>query len=258
MKSRLIAGAVAVVLAAAGTVMVLSYVRGADARALSGLDAVVVLVAEAPIAAGTPGTDLASLVVSKELPANAVLPNRVTSLDQLTGDEALIALEPGEQLLSSKFGPPVTTDVKELVIPPEFQQVTVLLELQRALGGEIVPGDTVGMFLSITDLKQTHLTAHKVLVTRVQRATSANAPPSPTATSGAGASGTEAATPATATAAPSPTSLTEGLLITVATTAAIAEKIVFAAEFGTIWLSDEPATAVEDPTQVVDGTVVFK
>src|SRR6478609_10704367 len=136
MKTRLIAGAIAVVLAAAGTVLVLSYVHGADARAMSGLDTVEVLVADAPIAAGTSGADLASLVVTKELPANAVLPNGVTSLDQLAGDQALVALEPGEQLLIGKFGPPaVTAETEQVVVPPEFQQVTVLLELQRAAGG---------------------------------------------------------------------------------------------------------------------------
>jgi pilus assembly protein CpaB len=255
MKTRLIAGAIAVVLAATGTVLVLSYVRGADARAMSGLDTVEVLVADAPIAAGTPTTDLASLVVTKELPATAVLPNGITNLDELADGQALVSLEPGEQLLTSKFGSPEPTDTKEVVIPPEFQQVTVLLELQRALGGQIEAGDTVGMFLSITDLKQTHLTAQKVLVTRVERAATANQAPSDNATSSASASSAAMSSPA---APPPPSNLTETLLITVATTAAIAEKIVFTAEFGSIWLSDEPTTAVEGPTQVVDGTLVFQ
>src|SRR6478609_5471257 len=151
MKTRLIAGAIAVVLAAAGTVLVLSYVHGADARAMSGLDTVEVLVADAPIAAGTSGADLASLVVTKELPANAVLPNGITSLDQLAGGQALVALEPGEQLLTGKFGPPVTAVSEEVVVPPEFQQVTVLLELKQAMGGQVKAGDTVGMFLSFKD-----------------------------------------------------------------------------------------------------------
>ena len=264
MRTRLIAGAIAVVLAAAGTVLVLSYVRGADARAMSGLDTVEVLIADAPIAAGTPAADLASLVVTKELPANAVLPSGITSLDQLAGDQALVALEPGEQLLTGKFGPPVTASSDQVVIPPELQQVTVLLELQRAMGGQIKAGDTVGMFLSFKDtagVQYSHLTAQKVLVTRVQQAASADAAASgaPAAgTSTASASSSAAIAPTTAPEAPPPASLTESLLITVATTAAIAEKIVFTAEFGSIWLSDEPASAVEDPTQVVVGTQVFQ
>jgi len=178
MKTRLIAGAIAVVLAAAGTVLVLSYVRGADARAMSGLDTVEVLVADAPIAAGTPAADLASLVVTKELPAKAVLANGITNLDELADSQALVSLEPGEQLLTSKFGPPAATGLKELVIPPEFQQVTVLLELKEAMGGQVKAGDTVGMFFSFTDaagVNYSHLTTQKVLVTRVQQAASTNA-----------------------------------------------------------------------------------
>jgi len=259
MKTRLIAGAIAVVLAATGTVLVLSYVRGADARAMSGLDTVEVLIADAPIAAGTPAADLASLVVTKELPANAVLPNGITSLDQLAGDQALVALEPGEQLLTGKFGPPVTAVSEEVVVPPEFQQVTVLLELKQAMGGQVKAGDTVGMFLSFKDsngVQYSHLTAQKVLVTRVQQAASTDT--AAAGTSSASAPSSAAIAPTTAPEAPPPASLTESLLITVATTAAIAEKIVFTAEFGSIWLSDEPASAVEDPTQVVVGTQVFQ
>jgi pilus assembly protein CpaB len=255
MKSRLIAAGIAVVLAAVGTVVVLTYVRGADARAMSGLDTVEVLVAAEPIAEGTLSTDLTNLVASKELPANAVLANRITSIDQLAGDVALVALEPGEQLLGSKFGPPATTNPHELTIPPKFQQVTVLLELQRALGGRIEAGDTVGMFLSVTGTKKTHLTAQKVLVTRVERAAATGATASGQQPSSPNASGTDPAAP---TAEPPPSSLTESLLVTVATTAAISEKIVFAAEFGSIWLSDEPPTADTSGTQVVDGTLVFK
>ena len=52
---------------------------------------------------------------------------------------------------------------------------------------------------------------------------------------------------------PAPSDLTERLLVTVATTAPIAEKIVYAATFGSIWLSNEPLTADESGTQVVDG-----
>lgn len=260
MKRRLIAGAVAVVLAAAGTVLVLSYVRGADARAMSGLDTVHVLVADSPIPAGTPGADLRNLVVSRELPANAVLPNGITGLDELAGDQALVALEPGEQLLASKFGPPVTAGPEQLVIPPEFQQVTILLGFKQALGGQIKAGDTVGVFLSYTDasgVSKSHLAAQKVLVTRVQQAASAGGDAPGTAAPVADTSSAAASSPATVSEAPPPTSLTESLLITVAATAAICEKIVFTAEFGSIWLSDEPATAAEAPTQVVDGILVF-
>lgn len=244
MKTRLIAGALAVVLAAVGTVVLVSYVRGADARAVEGLDPVQVIVAAEPIPQGTNAADIAELVDTRQLPANAVLPGLVTNLDQLAGEVALVALEPGEQLLDSKFGAPPSADPDAVVIPPKMQEITVLLELQRAIGGDIKEGDTVGVFISVKESKQTHLTAHKVLVTKVQR----QAP-----------KGDDSST-ATADTLESPSDVSEKILVTLATTAPIAEKIAFAAEpeFGFIWLSNEPLTADETGTQVIDGTVVFK
>ena len=102
----MIAGIAAVVLAIVGTVVLVGYVRGADSRAMAGLQTVDVLVAAATIPEGTLAEQLPALVATKELPATAVLSNRVTSLDQLAGQVVLVALEPGEQLLASKFGAP--------------------------------------------------------------------------------------------------------------------------------------------------------
>ncbi len=248
MNSRLIAGGIAVLLAAVGAVVLVGYVRGADARAMSGLDTVQVLAAAAPIPAGTPAADLPALVTTKQIPASAALPDGAGSLDQLAGQVALVALEPGEQLLTGKFGaPPTAGPDTGPTVPPNLQQVTVLLELQRALGGRIKAGDTVGVLLSVQDSKQTHFSAHKVLVTLVQRA--------PTGAAGPADPASAAAPPADGSA---PADLEGKLLVTVATTAPVAENIVFAANFGTVWLSDEPPTADESGTRVVDKDSVFR
>ncbi len=244
MKTRLIAGIIAVVLAIVGTVVLVGYVRGADARAMAGLDTVQVLVAAEPIPQGAQAADVAKLAALKTLPATAVLPDRITGLDQIAGQVALVALEPGEQLLAGKFGPLPSDAPKELVIPPSMQRVTVLLDLAQALGGQVEAGDTVGVFLSVTESKQTHFVAHKVLVTLVQSEAS-------------GTTGTATAEPGKAAGA-APADLEAKLLITLATTAPIAERIVFAANFGTVWLSDEPQSADESGTQTIDGTTVSK
>ena len=175
-----------------------------------------------------------------------MLPGGVTDLNQLAADVALVPLAPGEQLLDSKFGEPVANEPTGTVVPPEMQEVTVLLERQRALGGRIEAGNTVGVFVSVEDPDRTHLTAHKVLVTRVESA-------------GSGTAGSdEAASTSDAGADPAPKDLTDSLLVTLATTAPIAEKIVFGATHGTIWLSDEPLSADENGTRINDGTVVYQ
>jgi pilus assembly protein CpaB len=246
MKTRLIAGIVAVLLAAAGSVLLVSYVRGADARAMAGLDTVNVLVAADPIPKGTKAADLAALVDTRQLPRNAVLDGGVTSLDQLAGEIATVPLSAGEQLLDSKFGQPASTNTGP-TIPPELQQVSVLLDRQRALGGQIKAGDSVGVFLSAKDPDRTHLEAHKVLVARVEQAAPANA---------------SGATPASSTsdgnAQQAPADLTDSLLVSLATDAPTAEKIVFAATYGSVWLSNEPTGADENGTQVIDGTKVYQ
>ncbi len=255
MKTRLIAGVIAVVLATVGTVVLVSYARGADARAMAGLDTVDVLVASEPIPQGTQASDLAALVETRQLPANVVLPNGVTNLNQLAGDVALVALDPGEQLLNSKFGAPPSTNPDAVVVPPEMQQVTVLLDLQRAMGGNIKSGDTVGVFLSYTPIDQvnrTHLTLQKVLVTGVQGAPTAAGAASGTQNPVSVSTSDSTATP------PAQTDLTNKLLVTVATNAGDAEQIVFAATYGTVWLSNEPLTADESGTQIIEGLGVFK
>ena len=54
MKSRLLAGVVAVLLAIVGAVIVVSYAQGADQRAVSSLDPVGVLVVTIAVHAGSP------------------------------------------------------------------------------------------------------------------------------------------------------------------------------------------------------------
>src|SRR5690348_6929007 len=121
MKTRLIAAIVAVVMAAVGAVVLVMYVRGADSRAMSGLDTVKVLIASGPIPKDTKAADLRVMVTTKELPASAALPGAVTNLDELSGEVALEPLVKGEQLLNTKFGQPPAVSSDELVIPPEMQ-----------------------------------------------------------------------------------------------------------------------------------------
>ncbi|WCI08470.1 hypothetical protein PJ267_19735 [Arthrobacter sp. OVS8] len=54
MKSRLLAGIAALVLAIVGALLVVSYAQGADTRAVQGLDPVAVLVVKNAVPAGTP------------------------------------------------------------------------------------------------------------------------------------------------------------------------------------------------------------
>src|SRR3954471_11679098 len=106
MRRRLLAALAALVLFVLGTVVLLAYVRGADARALAGAQPVQVFVVDQLVPSGTPGDGLAEVVRIDTVPARPAAACRVSDLDQLTGLVATTALEPGEQLLAGRFERP--------------------------------------------------------------------------------------------------------------------------------------------------------
>ena len=240
MRRRLLAALAALVLAALGTGVLLAYVRGADARALAGVQTVDVLVVDRPVPEGTPGEELAELVRTERLPARAAVPGAVTDLDELAGRVATVDLQPGEQLLAARFAAPEDLSVPGTVAPPEgAAEVSLLLEPQRAVGGRLAAGDTVGVHVSLDG--QTDVVLSRVLVTQVQGA--------PVAV--AGGEGTDTAS--SGGAAPS-----ASLMVTLGLRPEAAEAVVFGMEHGTVWLSLEPEGVDLGGTEVVTPGNVYE
>jgi pilus assembly protein CpaB len=239
-RRRLLAAFAALVLLVAGTLVLLAYVRGADARALAGTRTVEVLVADELIPEGTPGDELTGLVRTEVLPAKAALQGRVTDLSSLMDLVSTVDLQPGEQLLTSRFESPDERQAPGTVEVPEgLHEVSVLLEPQRAVGGRLAAGDTVGVVVSMST-PATHAVLHRVLVTQVQGA------PAPAPAEG------EAETASAGSAAPS-----ASLMITLAVSAAQAEAVVFGIEHGTLWLTLEPADADVSGTEVITPDNIY-
>ncbi len=173
---------------------------------------------------------------------------------------------PGEQLLSSRMveenaflGP------SRVQVPAGLQELTLKLPIERVAGGKVVAGDTVGVFLSLeqateagadgqtgTKSSKTQLSFHKVLVTAAQFS-----------------NGAAAQTGNSAIPHPGPArrprrrvrarlQATVSYLITIARNSADAERIVFAAEFGKVYLSKEPGDAVETGASFVDSSRLFR
>jgi pilus assembly protein CpaB len=242
-RRRLLAAFAALVLLVVGTAVLVAYVRGADARALAGARTVQVLVVDEVIPQGTPGSELAGLVRTEVLPAKAALEGRVTDLSTLTDRVATVDLQPGEQLLASRFQRPDDLQAPGTVaVPDGLQEVSVLLEPQRAIGGRLGAGDTVGVVVSVAldTGPATHAVLHDVLVTQVQGA------PAPAAANGASETASAGA------AAPS-----ASLMITLAVSAAQAEAVVFGIEHGTLWLTLEPDGADVGGTDVVTPATIY-
>ncbi|TFV89535.1 RcpC/CpaB family pilus assembly protein [Blastococcus sp. CT_GayMR16] len=238
MARRLLAAFAALLLLVVGTAVLVAYVRGADSRALAGVRTVDVLVADELIPEGTSGAQLAGMVRTETVPAKTAVDGRVTDLASLSGRIATVDLLPGEQLLAGRFARPGDLQAPGTVeVPAGKQELSVLLEPQRAVGGRLVAGDSVGVVVSLTfadGTSATHAVLHDVLVTQVQ-----GAPPPVDSTD-------EQETASSGTPAPS-----ASLMVTVAVSAAQAEALVFGVEHGTLWLSLEPEGADTSGTDVI-------
>jgi pilus assembly protein CpaB len=239
MKTRLIAALTALVLAVLGAVLINGYVQSADARALAGVRTEPVLVVVKPVAAGTPVASLSSSVAARAIPLSAVATGALTSLDGLKGTVASVDLVPGEQVLKSRLvSPSAVQKTGAVAVPKGMQEVTVQLTPDRVVGGKIQPGEAVAVYFSFPGANgapgTTKLVFQSVLVTDVQGA--------PAPTDGK-----------TGQAAP-----TGSVLVTLARPAADVQRIIYAAQYGTIWLSSEPADSVAGALPTVTREDVLK
>jgi pilus assembly protein CpaB len=243
MGKRIIGVVAAVLLAAVGTLSLVGYVRGAEARALAGQETVEVLVVDEEVPRETPAEDLAAFVTREQVPAKVRPAASVGSLDELEGMVTAVALVPGEQLVSTRFATPAQlAETSQVEIPDGLQQVTVSLEPQRAVGGQLRPSDTVGLLASFApDVLpyNTKLVINRLLVTNVQ----VEQLPSSPAEGETDDTGPDLAP-------------TGNLLVTLAVDVDQAERIVFAAEHGTVWLTaqdedtDESGSTVREPENI--------
>lgn len=241
MKTRLLGGIAALLLAIIGTVLLVMYVQGADSRAAQGLDPINVLVVKETIPAGTKAEDLSDKVQLETLPRAAVPEGYLAGLNDQKGKITSVNLEAGEQVLASRL-----VDPKELLpgtvpVPDGLEEVTFLLAPERILGGRLEAGDKVTVFSSFksdseipaganvpAEIKgwsqSTGLLFHDVLVTAVQKA----APDTKKTESSSTEKGVE---------------MPNGsAFVTVARSDADAVKLVFGAEFGTLWLAKQTDT----------------
>ena len=254
MRRRVTGIVAALVLASLGTMLLVVYVQSAKNEAVAGERMVDVLVVSDTIEKGTKAADIDDMVDTKQVPAKVRADGAVDDLKDLADESvAAVDLVPGEQLVATRFVS--RQEAANGDLPEGLQEVTVPLEPARALGGRIAAGDTVGVFLSFDPFdigntgektaNSTHIELHKVTVTRVQFDDSSNSSIGSSDDESDGSGGTGDAPAGT-------------FLVTLAVDAPSAERVVFAAEHGFVWLSNEPLDADEGGTQVVTRGNVYE
>jgi pilus assembly protein CpaB len=278
---RAIAVAVSLILAAVGTILLVRYVQSAEDRALEGEVLVDVLVVDDVIRRGSPAEDIAGRVKVEQVPAKVAAEGVVTELEAITGMVAGVDLLPGEQLLTARFLTQddyllAIADEPPVPVPPDKLEVTLSLSPERAVGGLLRPGDLVAVLASFEPFNltaveptpdgelpivypwsdpdfdifpdsglqtpnTTGIILHKVLVTFVQ----AEELPRDL-TEEQIAEGTPELAP------------TGNLLITLALDPVDAERVVFTAEFGYVWIAREGPEVDEAPTEVQTRNTVYE
>jgi len=224
-RQKLIGVIASVVLAGLGTALLVTYVRGAERRAAKGETTLSVLVATTAIPKGTRTEAIASKVKAEQIPAKVVATGAVTSLTSVAGQVTAVDLLPGEQLVQGRFA--ATVQAAQATVAPGLLKVTVAIDALRAVGGQVREGDMVGVLVSFDDPKTTQLIAQKVPVTDVRTDLGASVIAKPEATAPRGM-----------------------LYVTLALDGPAVEKVVFAAEHGRLWLSEQPKESNEGGTKL--------
>lgn len=257
-RRKMLAGIGALLLAIVSTAALVKYVKGAEKRAVAGEELTEVLVVKSNIKAGTSSADLAQLVTAEQVQVKVKAEDAVTNFAQIDGLVTSVDLVKGEQLLTTRFVNPGSFQGARSVsvlLPEGANEVTFKLAPERAVGGQLRPGDLVSVVASFEsfdnetvnpdtgEIKQlaktpntSHILLNKVVVVRIQFPDNAN-------TSSKEKNGVSVAP-------------TQDLLVTLAVDQPSLEQAVFAAEFGKVWLSYEPKSAIDSANaQVVRGNV---
>lgn len=249
MKTRIIGAIVALIVAAVGAFLLITYVRGADARAAEGAELTNVFIVQETIPRGTAGEAVQDFVRVDTVPERNVAEGDVTDLAELAGLVSDTEILPGEQLLSARFVNPLELAAQgDVPVPQGMQEVTITLPVNRVVGGKVTAGSEVGMVATYDPpgepaLEETKFAFHDVLVTSVQRGTTAT--------------DEEAGEPATA----------EKLMVTVALTTHQIEHWIWAAEgfenaelpyVVGVWLTLENAATDNSGSSLVNGSNFYE
>jgi len=244
-RRRIIGIVAAVLCATIGTVALMGYVNSARNTAEAEEALTDVYLVDKLVPQGSDADTIKASVSTDKVPSRLVQPGAVKDLQDVGADRvAATDLQPGEQLVAARL---VQKNQVDRAVQDKVQ-VSAQLTPERAVGGTIAKGDTVGVYLSFDPFdtnkpasdtttpektpSTTHMEFQKVLVTNVQ---TTNEPVQPDTGNKAGVDQVTGS----------------DYIVTLALTPAQSERFVFAAEFGHVWLANEPATVSDDGTRLL-------
>ncbi len=208
--------------------------------------AVKVLKVVKPVPKGTPADKLGDAVQEVNVPASQKSAGAAESLADLTGLVVSTDLVPDEQVMKARFVTAAEQQRAEVANSGGSGLMGVWLSLEplRALGGRVQPGDQVAVVASFVNVPSnggntegavpaTAILLHKVPVLEVVGGV------------------VPVAAPTDGSAAPATVAPVAPLLIKLGVTAGEAERLIYAMNNGSLWLTSEANDVPEVDTKVV-------
>lgn len=226
MRSRGLIIAIAFVLAGIATMVVYLYLLGVQ-RESTGGQMVSVVVSEQDVPAGTDLDELISngAITTRSVPRSALVRGAVTQLEGLKGRETSAAIAAGEQITTARLRGSEQLPGGSLGIPTGYQALTLPLEGPRLAGGLVQRSDHVTIYGTFTNIASGQGSSPASTVTLVP----------------------DVQVLKTASSAPQEAGANSTYWITLALKPKDAQKVVFAQEQGSVWMSllppDEKGTA---------------
>lgn len=216
--------AAGVIVALLGAFTVIAYARSVQRSSTAG-PVVTAFAASSDIAAGTKGADARSRIRKTSVPKGILPRTAIADPGALTGRIAVRPITAGEVITSAQFGSGSNAaPASGLQIPPGKNALTMNLPVPQAAARFVQPGDLVNVYATFKDAKPQPTT--RLLLSNVQVLANASAG-QPSDPARLGQSG--------------------DVLLTLALSPEDAERAIFAAQTGSVWIGlvrpgDGPAT----------------
>jgi pilus assembly protein CpaB len=235
MRSRGLVITIAFVLAATATMVVYLYLLGVQ-REGNNNEMVSVVVSEQDIPAGTDFDDLIGQGAfdTRSVPRSALVSGAVFNLSDLRNQESSAAIAAGEQITTARLRGNTQLPGGSLGIPDGYQAVTLPLEAPRLAGGSIERTDHVTIYGTFTHIASASGNSPASTVTLVPDVEVLKV------------SGSAEQTGA------------KDYWITLALKAKDAQKVVFAQEQGSVWLSLLPPNQKGTTSRPIDAVQLVR
>jgi pilus assembly protein CpaB len=234
MRSKLIIVVLAIALGGVAAFAAYSYLSGVQRAAEAGSTMTDVLVATQDIPRGTSANELMSsgAVQLVKMPLRYIASGAISSVTSVADRILAVPVSKGEVLTTARFQYPSEAGLA-FNVPKGLVAVTIPVDDSRGVAGLVKPGDRVALLATVATKSgqgdQTRIAIPGARVLAVGRSTGAESPKQ-TSSQGGGLTGSQNSQPQSANT------------VTLALSPADAERVVFVAESGRLWLALLPTT----------------